>query len=100
MGDGTDFFTTQTLDWHERMAITVEVMRELSLVSDPQAMNQVYTRRMGELFPTARQISLSRRRLVYPDVRVTRASTWTEDINPWKEPHRLPVLHGGLLADL
>ena len=100
MGDGSDFFTTQALDWRERLAITVEVMRELSLVNDPQAMNQVYARRMVELFPTSRQISLSRRRLDAPQVRVTRSSTWAEEVNPWKEPHRLPILNGGLFAEL
>ncbi len=100
MNDNSDFFTTQTLDWRERLAITVEVMRELSMVTDPQAMNQIYTRRMVELFPTTRQISLSRRRLEYPCVRITRSSTWPADINPWKDPQRLPVLNGGLFADL
>lgn len=100
MNEQSDFFTTQTLDWRERMAITVEVMRELSMVTDPQAMNQVYTRRMVELFPTTRQISLSRRRLEFPYVRLTRSSTWPADIDPWKDPHRLPMLKGGLFADL
>jgi sigma-B regulation protein RsbU (phosphoserine phosphatase) len=100
MNDNSDFFTTQSLDWRERLAITVEVMRELSMVSDPQAMNQIYTRRMVELFPTTRQISLSRRRLEYPFVRVTRSSTWPAEINPWQEPNRLPLLDGGLFADL
>ncbi len=41
MDQSSDFFTTPTLDWHERLAITVDVMRELSRVSDPQAMNQI-----------------------------------------------------------
>jgi sigma-B regulation protein RsbU (phosphoserine phosphatase) len=45
-------------------------------------------------------ISLSRRGLEYPTYRITRCTRWTEDINPWKEPHRLPVFQGGLLADL
>jgi sigma-B regulation protein RsbU (phosphoserine phosphatase) len=100
MDQSSDFFTTPTLDWHERLAITVDVMRELSRVSDPQAMNQVYTRRMVELFPTTRQISLSRRRLEEPLVRVTRSSTWPGEINPWLQPERLPVLNGGLFAEL
>jgi sigma-B regulation protein RsbU (phosphoserine phosphatase) len=100
MGDGGDFFTTQTLDWRERLAITVDVMRELSLTNDPQAMQQVYTRRMIELFPTTRQIGLSRRNLEYPNVRVTRFSAWDEEINPWREPHRLPLVQGGLFAEL
>ena len=100
MNDKSDFFTTQSLDWRERLAVTVEVMRELSMVTDPQAMNQIYTRRMVELFPTTRQISLSRRKLEYPFVRITRSSTWPTEINPWKEPHRLPLLKGGLFAEL
>ncbi len=44
--------------------------------------------------------SLSRRGLKAPWVRVTRSTRWTEDLNPWKEPHRLPLLSGGLLAEL
>jgi phosphoserine phosphatase RsbU/P len=100
MSDGADFFTTQTLDWRERLAITVEVMRELSRVSDPHAMQQVYTRRMVDLFPTARRITLSRRRLDYPRFRVTRSSTWPQDVDPRQDPNRLPVLSGGLFAEL
>ncbi|MCE9530920.1 MAG: PP2C family protein-serine/threonine phosphatase [Planctomycetes bacterium] len=100
MGDGSDFFTTQTLDWRERLAITVEVMRELSRVSDPQAMQQVYSRRMVDLFPTSRRLSLSRRGLEFPYFRITRSSTWNQEIDPWKDPQRLPFLRGGLLAEL
>jgi sigma-B regulation protein RsbU (phosphoserine phosphatase) len=100
MHEGGDFFNDPNQDWRSRLATTVDVMRELSRVNDPQEMNQVYTRRMVELFPTTRQISLSRRKLHAPSVRVTRSSHWTEEINPWKEPHRLPVLNGGLFADL
>jgi len=100
MGDGSDFFTTQTLDWRERLTITVDVMRELSRVNDPQAMYHVYARRMAELFPTSRQISISRRGLKYPDVRITRCSVWSQEVNPWNDPQRLPVLSGGLFAEL
>jgi phosphoserine phosphatase RsbU/P len=100
MNDNSDFFTTQTLDWRERLAITVEVMRELSMVSDPQAMNQVYTRRMIELFPTTRQISLSRRWMDYPFVRITRSSTWPVEINPTHDATTQPLIKGGLFADL
>jgi len=96
----SDFFTSPALDWRERLAITVEVMRELSKVTDPQAMYQVYARRMVELFPTSRRISLSRRQLEYPNYRVTRSSTWPDDLDPWKDAHRLPVHRGGLFAEL
>lgn len=87
-------------DTRERLALVVDTMRELSRQTDPQAIVRLYTRRMQELVPTDRRISLSRRELTPPRVRVTRFNLWNEEINPWKERDRLPVLHGGLLADL
>ena len=35
-----------------------------------------------------------------PWYRITRSTHWKEDIDPWKEPDRLPLLSGGLLAEL
>ncbi|HEX6986095.1 MAG TPA: PP2C family protein-serine/threonine phosphatase, partial [Planctomycetaceae bacterium] len=67
---------------------------------DPQEMVRAYARRMQVLFPVDRRISLSRRGLSYPSYRVTRFSEWPEDINPWRERHRLPLHEGGLFADL
>lgn len=87
-------------DTQERLALVVDTMRELSRQTDPQAIVRLYNRRMQELIPTDRRISLSRRELMPPRVRVTRFNLWTEEINPWKERERLPVLTGGLLADL
>ncbi len=47
-----------------------------------------------------RFMSLSRRGLEFPRYRITRSSQWTEDINPWTEKDRLPILEGGLLGGL
>lgn len=94
------FFDMTTGDWQQRLAVTVEAMRELSFHTDPQAMQRVYARRMSELFPIARSLTISRRGLDRPAVRVTRFNLWTEEINPWKEWQRLPVLEGGLFAEL
>jgi sigma-B regulation protein RsbU (phosphoserine phosphatase) len=55
---------------------------------------------MRQLRPLDGSVSLSRRGLKAPWVRVTRSTRWTEDLNPWKEPHRLPLVSGGLFADL
>ena len=55
---------------------------------------------MRTLLPAARWLSLSRRGLEAPWYRITRSSTWTESIDPWKQKDRLPLLNGGLLADL
>ena len=86
--------------WQQRLAQIVEMMREMSLQDDPQAMVRTYGRRVRKLMPGDRWISLSRRGLEPPQYRITRSSTWTEEINPWKEKDRLPLLEGGLLGEL
>jgi sigma-B regulation protein RsbU (phosphoserine phosphatase) len=86
--------------WQDRLAQVVETMREISRHTDPQEMNRVYRERMRRLRPVDGFVSLSRRGLERPAFRVTRSSTWKEEVNPWKENERLPLLSGGLLAEL
>ena len=95
-----DFFETEPRNWRARLAVSVEVMRELSRSTDPQEMYAVFARRMAQLFPVSRHITVSRRGLRHPDYRVARFSMWENPVNPWKEAHRLPIHHGGLLAEL
>ncbi len=95
-----DFFETEPRNWRARLAASVEVMRELSRYSDPQEMYAVFARRMAQLFPVSRQLTVSRRGLQFPQYRVTRFNLWREPVNPWKELHRLPIHEGGLLAEL
>jgi phosphoserine phosphatase RsbU/P len=96
----SNFFETEPRNWRARLAVSVEVMKELSRYSDPQEMYAVFMRRMTQLFPVSRQVSVSRRGLRFPQYRVTRFNLWADPVNPWKEPHRLPVHEGGLLAEL
>jgi sigma-B regulation protein RsbU (phosphoserine phosphatase) len=96
----TDFFDLRPEAAAARLSLTVDVMRELSRADDPQAMYRVYSRRMREIFPTRRQISLSRRDLPAPKLRITRFSEWKEEINPWTDPDRLPQLDRGLFSEL
>lgn len=91
------FFTG---DWQERMSLIVETMREMSLQTDPQAMVRAYAARVRQMMPVDRSISISRRDLEPPQYKITRSSTWSGEINPWKEPGRLPVFEGGLLGSL
>lgn len=86
--------------WEERLAEIVATMREISLQTDPQGMVRVYRERMKRVLHVDRILALSRRGLEEPRVRLTRSSTWEHEIDPWKEPERLPVLNGGLLASL
>jgi sigma-B regulation protein RsbU (phosphoserine phosphatase) len=87
-------------DWQERLALIVDTMRDMSRHSDPQEMVRAYGERMRQIIPDSRRLSLSRRGLAFPRYRVTRSTTWTEDINPWREKDRLPMFEGGLLAEL
>jgi sigma-B regulation protein RsbU (phosphoserine phosphatase) len=96
----TDFFDLRPETTAARLSLTVDVMRELSRADDPQTMYRVYSRRMREIFPTSRQISLSRRDLPAPKLRITRFSEWKEEINPWTDPDRLPQLDRGLFSEL
>src|SRR3954465_12879232 len=83
-----------------RMRFIVQTMREMSLQVDPQAMVRAYGARIRQIMPADRWISLSRRDLEAPWCRITRSSTWTQEVNPWKSKAELPVFEGGLLAEL
>jgi sigma-B regulation protein RsbU (phosphoserine phosphatase) len=87
-------------DWQERLSLIEDLMRDMSRHTDPQEMVRSYAERIQQLLPIGRRISLSRRGLAYPHYRITRSTTWAEDINPWKEKDRLPLFSGGLLAEL
>jgi sigma-B regulation protein RsbU (phosphoserine phosphatase) len=87
-------------DWRRRLAVIADLMRDMSLQENPQDMARTYGERTRKMMPTDRWMSLSRRGLEAPWYRITRSSTWSESVNPWKEKEKLPLLQGGLLADL
>lgn len=93
-------FHSGTGDWQHRLSVIIDTMQEISQQTDPQEMVAAYGRRMRQIVHRDRSVSISRRGQKYPEFRVTRDSDWTEPVNPWKERDRLPVLRGGLLAEL
>jgi phosphoserine phosphatase RsbU/P len=95
-----DFFDTRTRNWRAHLAISTDVMRELSRISDPQEMYRVFARRMNQLYPTDRQITLSRRGVESPHVRITRFNLWTDPGNTTDHWMRYPVVESELFADL
>jgi sigma-B regulation protein RsbU (phosphoserine phosphatase) len=98
---GNDFFPdSANSNWRERLAFIVETMRDMSRQTDPQAMVRAYGMRMRQLMQTDRSVSLSRRDMPPKKYRITRSSMWREEINPWQEKDRLPILEGGLLGEL
>ncbi len=96
---GKVFFSVDG-DWRESLNSIVETMREMSLQDDPQAMVRAYGQQMRRYQQTDGFVSLSRRGLSYPQYRITRSSRWTGEVDPWKEPERLPLLSGGLMGEL
>ena len=87
--------------WRDRLRVIVEMMREMSQQTDPQAMVQAYSARVREILAAADAfMSLSRRDLERPQYRITRSTQWKDRINPWKQKELLPLLQGGLLAEL
>jgi sigma-B regulation protein RsbU (phosphoserine phosphatase) len=96
----TNFFDGGSTDWRHTLDLIVETMRDMSLQDDPQAMVRSYGSRMRRFQQTDGFIALSRRGLEYPQYRVTRSHTWTEEVDPWQQKDKLPLLEGGLLGDL
>ena len=89
-----------TADWERRLGDIMRMMRETSQHSDPQAMVAAYGRHVMSMNPVDGFVAISRRDLDSPKFRVTRHSGWTENINPWQQRDRLPILAGGLLGKL
>ena len=92
--------TFEQTPWQQRLEVIADMMRDMSRHTDPQAMVRSYGEKIQQLLTVDRRISLSRRGLEAPFYRVTRSSTWADDVNPWREKNRLPLLEGGLLARL
>ncbi len=85
----------------DELALVLELMRSLSLQTDPQKAAQLYAdgiRRLN-LFPSDRYLSVSRRGLQKPFYRITRNSSWDNQPNPWTQTEKFPLLQGGLLGD-
>jgi phosphoserine phosphatase RsbU/P len=91
---------TPDLNWEERLTAVMEMMREMSKQTDPQLMVQQYAARMKRFRRIDRSISLSRRDLPSPQVKITRSTAWEDSVNPWNEPEKLPILNGGILSEL
>lgn len=95
-----DFFESTSSNWRARLNIATDLMRELSRYTDPEGLFTVFSRRMAQLYPTTRQLTMNRRGLEYPNVRITRFNLWSNPANPHTETDQLPVVSGGMLAEL
>ncbi len=89
-----------SLSAEDPLSYIVDTVREMSRQTDPQTMVSLFRQRANILFPGDQQLSLSRRGLAYPWYRITRSSAWENEVDPWKHKHLLPLLKGGVLAEL
>jgi len=80
-------------------AQVLDIMREVSLQTDPQRLVSTFRRYTTPIFGGDGSISLSRRGLSPPEFRITRDTRWQEDVDPWKQADKLPLLRGGVLAE-
>ncbi len=80
--------------------MVVELMREISTQTDPQGMVAAFRSRARRLYGGVGSVSVSRRDLDPPFYRITRSWIWGEEINPWTQKERLPILDSGILGEL
>lgn len=78
----------------------MQTVREMSSQVDPQQMVQSYLGRVRYMIPSDRWMAISRRDLAAPQFRITRSDLWETPLNPWQNKSALPLLQGGLLAEL
>ena len=100
MGMATDFFDPTSRNARARLAVSVELMRELSRYADPDELYQVFSKRLNQLYPTTRQLTVSRRGLDRPHFRVQRFNLWKDAVNPYRQPDKLPRYLGGLIGEM
>jgi sigma-B regulation protein RsbU (phosphoserine phosphatase) len=77
-----------------------DLVMAMSAQDDPERLVRVFAQQGAFLVPRDGVLSVSRRDLTAPYYRLTRSWRWRDPINPWTEPHRLPLYDRGLLGEL
>jgi sigma-B regulation protein RsbU (phosphoserine phosphatase) len=88
--------------WRDELRKIVDLMRDVSHQTDPQAAAMMYGRRIRQegLVTSDGWLSISRRGLAKPWYRITRSTLWKEEVNPWLQKDQLPLHDRGLLSDV
>src|SRR5262249_38435293 len=76
------------------------LVKELSIQDDPERLIRVFNQQADMIIQRDGAVTVSRRDLETPWYRITRSWRWQHSINPWTEPHLLPLLDRGLLGEL
>lgn len=86
--------------WQQRIEQVRQMMHEMSLQSDPQAMVERYAKRVRQALPNDGILSVSRRGLFAPQYKITRSHIWGWDFDPWKNADKLQTFSEGILGEL
>jgi sigma-B regulation protein RsbU (phosphoserine phosphatase) len=86
--------------WQEELEIVDRTLREISGVSDPEQLINTYWNGIGKLIPANDYIALSRRDVARPNYLITRSSRFANNVNPWTQRERLPLMRGGVLGEV
>lgn len=82
-----------------RLEGVIDLMREISVHTDPNEMVLSYGTRVRRMAGIDGFVSVSRRGMHPPTFRVTRTSQWEHTPDPWREVDRQPVFYsGGVVA--
>jgi HD-GYP domain-containing protein (c-di-GMP phosphodiesterase class II) len=82
------------------LSLVIAAAREMSRFQDPGALTRVAVAYGRKFLGFNRSLMATRRELSPPDVRLMRSPLLPDTIDPWRQQHLLPVLHGGVLAAL
>jgi len=85
------------------LSVMLELVRDLSVARDPQAMLSAYARRINAIRPIDGYVSLSVRGLAPGDYKITRLITQTGDFDrsqdPWSRWQTIPINRDGFFGE-
>lgn len=85
---------------HDLLATVVAAARDMSRFDDPQSLMRVAQQYGRRLVGFDGSLAATRRDMTWPRVRLMRSPLLDERIDPFRHAGDLPVLDGGLLAEL
>ncbi len=85
---------------HDLLSMAVAAARDMSRFDDPQALMRVAQTHGRRMVGFDRSLAATRRDLAWPHIRLMRSPLVDERIDPFRHADVLPVLEGGLLAEL
>jgi phosphoserine phosphatase RsbU/P len=88
------------LTWQQELQVVDDLMRAISIETDPEAIGQLYGDGIDKLYPSEEFMAISRRFATPPYYHITRSNRFPQRINPWTQRHLLPHFSGGVLGEL